>query len=333
MVKLASAVSTALVALAVTSAPAVAPAAPASTDSAQAQVAAGKAKGKSKGGARRGARRGGSKPLYLALGDSLAVGIQPGPDGVPRATRQGYPNQIARKLGLRLVNYGCGWASSRSIMDASRPCLPKPNPRFRNKGRRTSQLATAERFLRRNRGRVALVTIDIGANDVAGCESDGAIDLQCATDGVTAIRNNTPKIGRRLRRAAGPGVPLAAMTVYNPFVALWLDGGGDQVLARLSQDLARDQVNSAISSAFEPHGFAIADVAAAFKAYEPVPTDGAVTRPPPVAVARVCRLTWMCTPAPRGPDIHANKRGHATIARTFRKAVRKPLRQRLRALR
>lgn len=338
------AVLTALVALAVMSAPAIAPAAPASDDSARVQAAAkvkGKAKGKAKnkgkakGKAKGRAKRGGAKPLYLALGDSLAAGIQPGPDGVPRITRQGYPHQIARKHRLRLVNYGCGAATSRSIVDASRPCLPKPNPRFRNKGRRTSQLATAERFLRRNRGRVALVTIDIGANDVAACEAHGAIDLGCVTDGVSAIRANTPKIAKRLRRAAGPDVPLAAMTLYDPFVALWLNGDGGQVLARLSQDLARDQVNSAIASAFEEHGFAVADVAAAFKTYEPVPVppDGAVTTPHPVAVASICRLTWMCAPPPQGPDIHANKRGYATIARTFRKAVRKPLRQRLRALR
>jgi hypothetical protein len=33
--------------------------------------------------------------LYLALGDSLAVGVQPTAGGENRNTRQGYPNQLA----------------------------------------------------------------------------------------------------------------------------------------------------------------------------------------------------------------------------------------------
>ncbi|HUH80894.1 MAG TPA: hypothetical protein VLZ06_06165 [Solirubrobacteraceae bacterium] len=40
----------------------------------------------------------------------------------------------------------------------------------------------------------------------------------------------------------------------------------------------------------------------------------------PVAVAEVCRLTWMCAPAPVGPNIHANPTGYHVIAQAFLKA-------------
>jgi hypothetical protein len=37
----------------------------------------------------------------------------------------------------------------------------------------------------------------------------------------------------------------------------------------------------------------------------------------PLNVARICQWTWMCAPAPRGPDIHANATGYREIAATF----------------
>ena len=41
----------------------------------------------------------------------------------------------------------------------------------------------------------------------------------------------------------------------------------------------------------------------------------------PVDVAQICRLTWMCTPAPYGPDDHPNKAGYLLIARTIMAAL------------
>jgi lysophospholipase L1-like esterase len=270
-----------------------------------------------------------AKRYYLALGDSLAAGVQPDRAGVARNTRRGYPNRLARMArGVRLVNYGCGAATTGSFISGRRACLPARDPGYRNVSRRTSQLAAAERFLRRHRRRLAFVTIDIGANDVVQCGAGGEIDLPCLSSGVGEIRRNAPRIARRLRRAAGPRVPMAAMTFYDPFLALWFEGSRGQVLARLSQDLARDQVNAAIAEAFRKHGFRIADVASAFKTYVPFqPAEGESTGSPPVAVAEVCRLTWMCAPAPRGPDVHANGRGHRLIAKTFRRALGKATRR------
>jgi hypothetical protein len=37
----------------------------------------------------------------------------------------------------------------------------------------------------------------------------------------------------------------------------------------------------------------------------------------PLAVAQICKFTWMCAAAPRGPNIHANAQGYHKIAAVF----------------
>jgi hypothetical protein len=116
--------------------------------------------------------------------------------------------QFARKAGrVRLVNYGCGFATTGSMIKGNRACLPARDPGYRNVSPKTSQLAAAERFLKARRGKPGFVTIDIGANDVASCGAGGQIDLACVSKGVAAIGRNAPKIAKRLRAAAGKGTP------------------------------------------------------------------------------------------------------------------------------
>lgn len=207
--------------------------------------------------------------LYLALGDSLAVGVQPDAGGDNRNTSQGYPNQLARRVGrrqVRLVNYGCGGATTESFIRGNKRCGPSRRPGYRNTSTRTSQLAAAERLLRRNRKRTAFVTIDIGANDVASCAAGGGIDIdiECVNEGIAAIKRNAPTIARRLRAAAGRGVTMSVMTLYNPFLQQWFNGDGGKAVAQASVDLARDQVNAELIKAFRPRGFKIARVAEDF---------------------------------------------------------------------
>ena len=116
---------------------------------------------------------------------------------------------------------------------------------------------------------------------------------------------------------------MAVMTLYNPFLQQWLNGGSGPAIAEASVDIARDQVNPAIVNAFKPSGFKVARVAETFDTY--VPFERTTTyggrSDVPVAVARICRLTWMCAPAPKGLDIHAKKAGYGEIAGAFRKAL------------
>lgn len=122
---------------------------------------------------------------------------------------------------------------------------------------------------------------------------------------------------RRLRRAAARSTPMAAMTLYNPFLALYLTAGG-QAEAIASDEYTRN-VNEGLARLYRVSGFRIAHVDAAFHTYDISRKTSLAGQPHPVpvAVAEVCRLTWMCAPAPVGPNIHANKTGYGLIAQAF----------------
>src|SRR3954449_7784626 len=109
------------------------------------------------------------KQYYVSLGDSYAVGWQhPGLyDFGP--TKSGFDRQIpklAKKKHYRLkeVNFGCGGATTTSILE-SKGC-PKAARAIGGRSYKTTQAVAAERFLRSHRGKVALVTVSIGGNDV-----------------------------------------------------------------------------------------------------------------------------------------------------------------------
>jgi lysophospholipase L1-like esterase len=265
-----------------------------------------------------------SPRYYLSLGDSLAQGMQPDAAGITLDTDQGYADQLyalerTRIPGLRLVKLGCGGETSSSFLSG------RGNPDALILGCNPpggSQVAAAERFLRahRRRGEVALLTLDIGANDVVGCVSGANVDVACVTQGLERIDANVPVIMRRLRRAAAPGTPMAAMTLYDPFLQLYLVPG-DQEEALAINGYAR-AINSGLVRLYRAGGFRVARVDEAFNTYDTTQTTTLAGHPGqvPVAVAEVCRLTWMCAPAPVGPNIHANQVGYGVIAAEFARA-------------
>jgi lysophospholipase L1-like esterase len=272
-----------------------------------------------------------SKPqeLYVSLGDSLAAGVQQDESGENVLTRNGYPRQLAKKVkGVKLVEFGCANTTTEEFIKGAKCAFPTHNPGYKNNSPRTAQLATAERFLRKNRERIAFVTIDLGANDLLSCAEGGTIDVACVSAGVTGISENLPTIARRLRKAAGKRIPMAAMTLYDPYLEQWFHGDAGKAIAQASVDLARDQVNPAIVNGFKRAKFKIARVAEAFDTYLPFEntTDYAGQTGVPVAVAQICRLTAECMPPPFGPDIHPTNMGYAVIASAFRKALGKAAR-------
>jgi lysophospholipase L1-like esterase len=261
---------------------------------------------------------------YLSLGDSLAQGMQPDVAGITLNTAQGYADQLyalerRRIPGLQLVKLGCGGETSSSFLSG------RGNPDALILGCNPpggSQIGAAERFLRahRRRGEVAMLTLDIGSNDVVGCVSGANVDVGCVIRGLERIEANLPVIMRRLRRAAAPGTPMAAMTLYDPFLQLYLVPG-DQQEALAINGYARN-INEGLVRLYRTGKFRVARVDEAFKSYDTAHTTTLAGRPGqvPVAVAEVCRLTWMCAPAPVGPNIHANQAGYAVIAAEFARA-------------
>src|SRR5271165_6665042 len=259
---------------------------------------------------------------YLSLGDSLAQGMQPDAAGLTVDTDQGYADQLyaiekARIRGLRLVKLGCGGETTTSFLTGRGNSGDALLLGCDTAG--GSQMTAAEEFLRAHRrpGEVALLTLDIGANDVDGCETESTIDAVCVIRGADRISTNLPVIMRRLRRAAAPGTPMAAMTLYDPFLQLYLTPGGQT--EAISSDEYAHNVNEGLARLYRAGGFLVAHVDTAFRTYDVhrMTSLQGQSHPVPVAVAEVCRLTWMCAPAPVGPNIHADVAGYDVIAHAF----------------
>jgi hypothetical protein len=111
------------------------------------------------------------------------------------------------------------------------------------------------------------------------------------------------------------------MTLYDPFLAVYLLPGR-QAEAHDVNRYAR-AINHELELLYHEAHFLIARVDQAFHTYDLSHTTTLPNHstPVPVAVAEVCRLTWMCAPAPVGPNIHANRSGYAVIASAFAAAL------------
>jgi len=249
----------------------------------------------------------GGPAYYLSLGDSLAQGVQPTSSGVSVVTDQGYVDDLyaayRRQVpGLQLVKLGCPGESTDTMINGG-VCPYSPD---------SSQLAAAADFLAAHRGRIALVTLDIGANDVDSCVSAAGVDNACVAGGIAAAGTNLPVILGALQ-AADPGVRVVGMNYYDPFLALWRQGSDGQVLATDSVGLT-NTFNGVLESAYKAAGVPVADVSTAFF------TNTSTMRPVvnlPLNVATICVLTWMCAPAPVGGNIHPRPLGYLVIAGTF----------------
>jgi lysophospholipase L1-like esterase len=247
---------------------------------------------------------------YVSLGDSLARGWQPSPDGSSHDTSAGYVDQVAtylrrRNPTLETVKFGCGGETTTSMVNG-RTCSYAAG----------SELAQAERFLKSHEGRIAAVTVNIGDNDVESCLNNGIVDHGCVNAAMATIRARLPGIAARLRAAAGPGVRVVGMTDYDQFLAYWLQGGAARTFARDSVPVVT-ALNRTVDAIYRQAGVRVADASDAFATYDlsdrvPLRGHGHV----PKAVARVCTWTWACSPTPIGFNDHANATGYAVLGRS-----------------
>jgi lysophospholipase L1-like esterase len=246
---------------------------------------------------------------YLSLGDSLAQGVQPNAAGVSVETDQGYADQLYAALrlgdpGLQLVKLGCPGETTGTMLSGGICSYPQG-----------SQLAAAVSFLKAHPGRVSLVTIDIGANDLNPCVA--SLSEQCVEEALTAVGNNLYEIMSQLRAAGGSNVRIIGMTYYVPELAEWLTSPAGQAYAEDAEQLGAT-LNGVLSNVYQQFGARIADVFSAFHSADftdQVTLPGIGTVPRNVAI--ICQWTWECAPPPRGPNEHANVIGYGVIALTF----------------
>jgi lysophospholipase L1-like esterase len=243
------------------------------------------------------------KKFYLALGDSLAYGLQQAkfnaeyPNIDPTMFNTGYVDDFAAMLatvrpGIQTVNYACGGETTASFLTGGCPWLPLPL----HNSLSGSQLATAVAFLAAHPGMVSPITIDIGANDVLGLVfgvCGGFQNTSCVSAGLPAVLNqvsvNLTQLLRALRGAA-PDSEIIVLQYYNAFAVL--DPSTSSVISAL---------NGAIATAALGQRARLADAFTPFNLAQPQP-------------ATLCTLTLFCTPL---QDVHASDAGYLVIAQQF----------------
>jgi lysophospholipase L1-like esterase len=225
---------------------------------------------------------------YLALGDSLAFGVQPNKDFT-----HGYVNDIFNDLksdGVKdVLNLGCPGESSVTMINGGCPFGP-PLP--------YTQLGAALGYLHANAGQVSLVTLDIGANDLLNdANITNCTILPTFTTHLAILDANLnlvilPLLHTALMVNGHLTGKLVMMNYYDPYQNICPNLV--KYTRLLNQHLAADV-----------QGFG--NIVNVFQAF-----GGSATPNP-----HICKLTWMCAAPPLGPNIHATTRGYQVIADTF----------------
>jgi lysophospholipase L1-like esterase len=253
-----------------------------------------------------------SPTYYVSLGDSYAVGYQPG-----RGSTPGYTVPVAKKTHLTLVNFGCGGATTSSIInDVGCPDV-LPHTTGGQTYPTTTQIAAADAFITAHKGHIGLITVSIGGNDVTSCATQ-ANPISCVGTAVQSIKTNVTALAGDLRTAAGPNVPIIGSTYPDVILGSYVypkqpAPPATISLAKLSVTAFKSLINPTLSKSYASAKGSLVDVTAASGAYGPL-TKTVKTKNYgriPVPVSKVCHLTWFC----KQGDIHSRNGGYNLIAK------------------
>jgi lysophospholipase L1-like esterase len=253
-----------------------------------------------------------SKTYYVSLGDSYSVGYQP-----DRGSTPGYTVVVAKATRLTLVNFGCGGATTTSLVSSIGCPDVLPHTTGGVTYPTTTQEAAALSFLNAHRGHIGLITVSIGGNDVTACASQSN-PISCVATAVSGITKNVTSLAAALRTAAGPRVPLIGLTYPDVILGSYVypthpAGAAALSLAKLSVVAFKSLINPALAKAYGSAQGSLVDVTKATGAYVPLTRTvrsrayGTI----PAAVASVCTLTWFCAQG----NIHATTKGYTLIGK------------------
>jgi len=243
-----------------------------------------------------------SAKYYLAVGDSIAYGLQP--DKVdaglpPSGFDTGYVDVVARRLragtpGLKVVNLGCPGETTVTYLHGGCPWAAAAG-RLHDPYR-GPQAAAAAAFLRAHGKDVDLITVTLWANDVNEIATACADDIACVTRkapaALAALARRLGSIVQRLHGAA----PNARVVV----TGAW---SNDIAMLAKTRTLYRE-LDQTIRKAAVTHGARFAEVLPVFN-------------PPTGARAAVCRLTFVCS----RHDGHPTDAGYRAIAASVAAAL------------
>jgi lysophospholipase L1-like esterase len=233
---------------------------------------------------------------YLALGDSVPVWN--GNSSYPYLIVAHYQRKLP---GLRLVDMAVSGATTGTM-------------------RLGGQYLAARSFLRAHRGHIALITIDIGGNDIVGCVGLGGLDPACSAQARSTIKRNLTAMLAGLHKAA-PGVRLIGMTYYNPFLGDWLAGGPlrSRALSTLPGLVSLNRELTALYGGAKK----TADVQGMFRSTDLKTVVASQWGDVPIAVKRACSwLDIQChVGAPEGAGDDPNNAGAAAIASAFERTI------------
>lgn len=252
----------------------------------------------------------------MSIGDSYAAGFQATGEGTGRSTHHGFADQtvrLARAKGyhLRLVNFACAGATTASVLHS--PGCASHYPALGAPRYATPQADAAVAYLSAHADRVALVTVSLGGNDIVPCSDDTSHAVGCLSGVLTRAEHNLHALLSRVH-AAAPHALIVGTTYPDVFLGKAVRADStDQQLARISVLGFRQFLNPELKSAYTRVGGRFADVTAATGGYLPLSrtTELAPYGTIPVAVAKVCRLTYYC----QYGDIHPRTAGYTIIAK------------------
>jgi lysophospholipase L1-like esterase len=265
------------------------------------------------------------KAFYVSIGDSYAAGYEPTGPKSGHTTRNGFAYLVADRgkvggKGLTLVNFACAGATTASVLHQL-GCGPgRLGPGAVNYPTQT-QAQAALAFIKQHRAEVGLITVIISGNDVTKCAKVKAAEVApCISKALVGVKTNVASLLRDIRSAAGDRTPIIGLTYPDVILGAYVSPKVSlKPLAPLSVAAFRSLLNPALKSQYDAIKATFIDVTAATGAYIPFTrtTKLAPYGTIPVAVAKVCELTYYC----QYQNIHPKNSGYAAMAELIERAL------------
>jgi len=254
-------------------------------------------------------------PYYLSLGDSYAIGYQPGKGGTA-----GFTGYVADHLGLHQENFGCGGATTTSLLQSPGCVDPASQDAVPYTGITQEQAALA--FIAAHPESVRLITVSIGGNDFDSCSSAPCVEAAMPAMGAN-LKSLLGSLTAALAKASDTHATIIGITYPDVDLGLYVypthpASAADVALAKTSILAFDALINPTLRSAYQSvAGAHFVDVTSAPYGEAVHGDDTPLTRTEvvapygrlPVAVGEICQLTYFCTQG----NIHAHTSGYDFI--------------------